>query len=68
MIHCDTQSCVHMSVNLVFYDNLKHIEIQYYFIHDMVQKSVVEIHYILTDDHNVDVIAKPLPRVKFEYF
>ena len=57
MIHCDNHSCVQMSVNLVFHDKSKHIEIQYHFICDMVQK-----------DSRATVYSKPLPRVKFEYF
>ena len=57
-----------MSVNPVFHDKLKHIQIRYHFIRDMVQKGVVELHYIPTDDQTIDVLTKPLPRVKFEYF
>ena len=34
----------------------------------MVQKGAVELQYIPTDDQTIDVLAKPLPRVKFEYF
>ena len=66
VIHCDNQSCVQMSVNLVFHDKSKHIEIRYHFIRDMVQKGVVELQYIPTDDRTADVLTKPLPRVKFE--
>ena len=57
-----------MSVNPVFHDKSKHIEIQYHFIHDMVQKGVIELQYIPTDDQTADVLTKPFPRVKFEYF
>ena len=31
-IHCDNQSCVKLSENLVFHDKLKHIEIKYHYI------------------------------------
>ena len=57
-----------MSVNLIFHDKSKHIEIQYHFIHDKVQKGAVELQYIPTDDQIVDVLTKPLHRTKFEYF
>ena len=57
-----------MSMNPVFHDNSKKIEIQYHFIHDMVRKGVIELQYISVDDQIADVLTKPLTRVKFEYF
>ena len=57
-----------MSVNPVFHDKSKHIEIRYHFIHDMVQKGAVELKYIPTNDQTADVLTKPLPKVKFKYF
>ena len=57
-----------MLVNHVFHDKSKHIEIRYHFIRDMVPKGAVELQYIPIDDQTADVLTKPLPRVKFEYF
>ena len=57
-----------MSVNPVFHNKSKHIEIRYHFIRDMVWKGVVELQYIPTDDQTAEDLTKPLPRVKFEYF
>ena len=68
VIHCDNQSCVQMSVNPVFHDKSKHIEIWYHFICDTMQKGAVELQYILTDNQIADVLTKPLPKVKFQYF
>ena len=34
----------------------------------MVQKGAVELQYVSADDHIADVLTKPLPRTKFEYF
>ena len=68
VIHCDNQSCVQMSVNPVFHEKLKHIEIQYHFIRDMILKAVVELQYIPRDDHTTNVLTEPLPRMKLKYF
>ena len=68
VIPCDNRSCVQMLVNNVFHDKSKHIEIRYHFIHDMVQKSAIKIQYVPADDQTVDVLTKPLPNTKFEYF
>ena len=57
-----------MSENLVFHDKSKHIEIKYHYIRDMVQRGVVKLQYVATNDQIVDVLMNPLARVKFEYF
>jgi hypothetical protein len=36
VIHCDNQSCVKLSENIVFHDKSKHIEIKYHYIKDIV--------------------------------
>ena len=67
-IHCDNQSCMKLSENPVFHDKLKHIEIKYHYIKDMVQRGVVKLQYVAMDENIADVLTKPLARVKFEYF
>ena len=57
-----------MLKNPMFHDKLKHIEIKYHYIRDMVQRGVVKLQYVVTDEQIVDVLTKPLARVKFEYF
>jgi hypothetical protein len=49
-ILCDNQSCIKMTENHVFHDRLKHIEIRYHFIHDMVQRGALKLQYISTDE------------------
>ena len=34
----------------------------------MVQRGAVKLQFVATDEHIVDVLTKPLARVKFEYF
>ena len=57
-----------MSENPVFHDKLKHNEIKYHYIRDMVQRGAVKLQYVATDEQIVDVLTKPLARVNFEYF
>jgi hypothetical protein len=52
----------------MFHDKSKHIEIWYHYIHDMVQRGVVKLQYVGTNEHVADVLTKPLSRVKFNYF
>jgi hypothetical protein len=67
VILCDNQSYIKMMNNPVFHDNSKHIEIQYHYIRDMVQRGVVKLQYVGTNEQVADVLTKPLSRVKFEY-
>jgi hypothetical protein len=67
VIFCDNQSCIKMTENPVFHDKMKHNEIRYHYIRDMVQKGDVKLQYVGTDEQVEDVLTKPLSRVKFEY-
>ena len=52
----------------MFHDRLKHIEIKYHYIIDMVQRKEVQVHYLPTHEHIADIFTKPLTKTKFEYF
>jgi hypothetical protein len=67
-ILCDNQSCIKMTENPVFHDRLKHIEIRYHYIRDMVQRRALKLLYVSTDEQVADVLTKPLSGVKFEHF
>ena len=43
MILCDNQSFIKTTENPVLHDKMKHIEIWYHYIHDMVQKGPVKL-------------------------
>ena len=50
VIYCDNQSCINLMENPLFHDRSKHIEISYHFIWDHVQRGVVELQYVSTDE------------------
>jgi hypothetical protein len=68
MIICGNQSCIKMTKNSIFHDKTKNIEIWYHYISDMVQKGVVNLQYVGTNEKVADVLTKPLSHMKFEYF
>lgn len=67
-IWCDNQSCIKLSENPVFHGKLKHIEVRYHYIQDMVEKGALKLQYLATDKQVADVLTKPLSKVKLEYF
>ena len=50
MIHCDNQSCIKISINPVFHDRSKHIDIWYHHIRDYVQRKIMLLEYIPPED------------------
>ena len=68
MIHCDNQSCIKLSKNLVFHDKSKHIEIKYHFIVYKIHKGAVKLQYIFTNEHVANILTKPLVKGKFAFF
>ena len=65
-IHYDNQSCVKLSDIPVFHDKSKHIEIEFHYIKNMVQRGAVKLLYVATEEWMVDVLNKHIDRVKFE--
>ena len=55
------------SVNPVFLDRSKHIDILYHHIRDYVQRKVMLLSYIPTEDRDANILTKALTRRKFEY-
>ena len=68
MIYCDNQSCIKLSSNLVFHNRSKHIEIPFHYIRDMVNRGLIQLEYICTNEQTVDIFTKPLAKVKLKYF
>ena len=68
MIMCDNQTFLKFSVNLVFHHKTKHVETTFHYLRDMVQRRAIELKYISKEEQVLDVLTKPLPRVKFCYF
>ena len=68
VIYCDNKSRICLEKNHVFHDKSKHIEIRYQFIRDMVQRGVVRLHHISTNEKITDIITKVLPKGKLFFF
>ena len=67
MIHCDNQSFIKLSINHVFHDRSKHIDIWYHHIIDCVQRKIMLLQYIPMKDQDADILTKVFTKRKFEY-
>jgi hypothetical protein len=68
VIFCDNHSFIKLLENPVFHDRSKHIEIQYHFICDYVQRGAVELQYISTEEQVADILTKAFNMGKFVFF
>jgi hypothetical protein len=65
VVHCDNQSCIKLTENLVFHDRSKHIDMRYHYIRDLVQRKTVKLQYIATSEKVADILTKPLTSRQF---
>ena len=66
VVYCNNSSAIDISKNSVQHSKMKHIEIRYHFIRDLVERKIVSLKYIPTERQNADTFTKPLDRSKFE--
>ena len=66
VVYCDNSSAIDISKNPVQHSKIKHIEIRYHLIRDLVERKIVCHEYILTERQNADIFTKPLDSGKFE--
>ena len=65
---CDNQSAVQLAHSDNYHTHTKHINIQYHFIHDVIEHGEIELVYCPTDDMTTDILTKALPCFKvFKY-
>ncbi|GJV37034.1 hypothetical protein Tco_1409511, partial [Tanacetum coccineum] len=61
------ESAIAISCNPVQHSKTKHINIQYHFIKEHVEKGTVEIYFVGTEYQLADLFTKALPKERFEY-
>ena len=63
-IHCDNQRAIKLIENPVQHQRSKHIDIRYHFIRTEVQRGVVQLNYVPSDQNIADMFTKSVPKVK----
>ncbi|GJU57488.1 retrovirus-related pol polyprotein from transposon TNT 1-94 [Tanacetum coccineum] len=66
-MYCDSKSAIAISCNPVPHSRTKHIDIQYHFIKEHVEKGTVELYFVGTEYQLADLFTKALPKERFEY-
>ncbi|GAA0150007.1 hypothetical protein LIER_09040 [Lithospermum erythrorhizon] len=65
-ILCDSQSAIHLSKNPSLHSKSKHIDVRYYWVRDVLKKTLVFIDKVHANDNGMDMFTKVLPKGKFD--
>ena len=64
-IYCDNQAAISLINSGANNSKGRHIEIQYHYIRDIIQKEKIDVSYIPTSDMIADPMTKEIPAEKF---
>ena len=64
--YCDNQSAIAVAKDDQFHACMKHIDIQYHFIHKAITWNILDVRYCLTQHMVTDISTKALPMKTFE--
>lgn len=67
VLHCGNHSCMAIVKNLVFHAYMKHIEIQYYYVRELIVSEEIEMVYYSTIENCADIFTKALCRDTLEW-
>jgi len=62
----DNMGAQKLATNPVFHVRTKHIDIRHHFVRDAVEKKMISVEHISTNEIFADVFTNALPRVKHE--
>lgn len=65
-LRCDNQSAICIAKNGGYTPRTKHIDIRHHYIRDALDKKIVQLTYVSTDEQTADGLTKSLERIKLE--
>ncbi|KAA0059238.1 putative mitochondrial protein [Cucumis melo var. makuwa] len=60
ILWCDNLSAVHLSANSILHSTTKHVELDIYFVRDLIQKGKLFVRHLSATEQIADILTKPL--------
>ena len=64
----DNHGAIKLAQNTITHSRSKHIDIRHHFVWDLVEREVIQLRYIPTDQNIADILINALDRPKFNQF
>lgn len=64
-VYEDNQSCISVTVEPRKHKRMKHVEIQNFFVRELVDKGRIRLNYLQTEDQGADILTKGLAMPRF---
>ena len=68
LLQGDNHGAIKLAQNTITHKRSKHIDIRHRFLRDLVEREVIQLQYIPTDQNIADILTKDLGRPKFNQF
>ena len=68
MLYMDNQAAIKIAENSTDHTRSKHIDIKYYYTRELVEKNIIKLVYIRSNNNLADRFTKPLENTKFSQF
>ena len=66
VLFCDNQSAIHLAKNPIFHARMKHIELKYHFIKDLIEEGILLLKKIRGIENPADMMTKVVTREKLK--
>ena len=67
MLHCDSQSAIHLAKTQVYRARTKHIVVWYHKIREWISSGDISLSKILISENASDMLTKPVLTNKFRH-
>jgi hypothetical protein len=62
---CDNIGATYLTANPIFHRRMKHVEVDYHFVHERVASRQLDVRIISSKDQVADIMTKPLAWLSF---